>query len=186
MSIQHRIVVIGTSGAGKSTLAQNIASQLDIPWIELDNLHWRPNWMEASREEFRQSLESALQASSWVVDGNYMKARDLIWSRAETIVWLDYSFIRILFRVIKRTLRRYFRKETLWAGNRESLRRALCSKDSIIWWTISNFSRRRMGYQALFKQPEYQRLRVVHCHKPSDADNFVLSLTRSGNQPPKG
>jgi adenylate kinase family enzyme len=39
-----KINVIGTSGSGKSTLAKQIATELAIPYIEMDRLYWRPDW----------------------------------------------------------------------------------------------------------------------------------------------
>ncbi len=41
----RRIVVIGTSGSGKTTLARELAGRLNVPHIELDALHWKPNWV---------------------------------------------------------------------------------------------------------------------------------------------
>ena len=61
-----------------------------MPHIELDALHWGPNWKEAPTDVFRERVRLALQGDAWVIDGNYGKVRDIIWSRAEAIVWLDY------------------------------------------------------------------------------------------------
>ena len=47
-----RIVIVGSTGSGKSTLAGQLASQLDLPHIELDGLFWGPNWTETSPEVF--------------------------------------------------------------------------------------------------------------------------------------
>ncbi len=67
------IVVKGTSGAGKSTFAAELASRLGLPYIELDALHWGPNWSAATPDEFRTRVEAVLAAmpDGWVVDGNY-------------------------------------------------------------------------------------------------------------------
>ena len=48
-----RIVVIGATSSGKSTFAKQLADRLDMKFIELDALHWEPNWKEASLEDFR-------------------------------------------------------------------------------------------------------------------------------------
>ena len=48
-----RVVVIGVTSSGKSTLAETLARRFDMDFIELDALHWEPNWQEASLEVFR-------------------------------------------------------------------------------------------------------------------------------------
>lgn len=119
-----RIVVVGTTGTGKTTMAQRLADRLRLPHVELDALHWGPNWTEAPREIFRARVTGALHGDAWVVDGNYGKVRDLVWSRADTVIWLDYPLWLILWRLASRTTRRVIARETLWNGNRETLRGA--------------------------------------------------------------
>ena len=36
-----RINIVGTSGCGKSTVGKHIAERLNIPYIQLDELHWK-------------------------------------------------------------------------------------------------------------------------------------------------
>jgi adenylate kinase family enzyme len=52
-----KINVIGTSGSGKSTLAKQIATELAIPYIEMDRLYWRPDWQGTPDDEFQEKLE---------------------------------------------------------------------------------------------------------------------------------
>ena len=89
LSNTDRIVVLGTTGAGKTTLAGEVARALDVPHVELDYYRFRPNWVEAPNDEFRESVREALQGDRWVADGNYGLARDVIWTRATMLVWLD-------------------------------------------------------------------------------------------------
>ncbi len=81
-----RIVVMGTTGAGKTTLAGEIARAMDMPHFELDYYRFRPNWVETPNDEFRESVREALRGESWVADGNYGLARDIIWPRATVLV----------------------------------------------------------------------------------------------------
>ena len=136
-----RVVVIGTSCAGKTTFARSLARILIFPHIELDALHWLPNWTERSVDEFRTLTAQALSQDCWVIDGNY--AVDLTWSRATTVIWLNYSFPIVLWRALTRTLRRAVTREELFAGNRESLRMAFLNRESILWWVVTTFHRRR-------------------------------------------
>ena len=50
----RRINVVGCFGAGKSTLNQRLAKLKNIPYVEMDQLFWDPNWQEPSGEEFAQ------------------------------------------------------------------------------------------------------------------------------------
>ena len=45
-----RINVVGTSGCGKSTVGKRIAERLSVPYIQLDELYWKPNWAESTDE----------------------------------------------------------------------------------------------------------------------------------------
>jgi adenylate kinase family enzyme len=151
----QRIHVVGTSGSGKTMLARQIAQQLQIPHVELDALHWEPNWTPAQTEMFRERVERALKSDRWVTDGNYSCVRDLIWSRAEAIVWLDYPFWLVFSRVVWRTLRRGLMRQTLWNSNQESLTKAF-SKDSMILWMLKTYHKRRREYPALLQQQQQQ------------------------------
>jgi adenylate kinase family enzyme len=106
----HRIVVVGTTSSGKSTLAEQLAVEQELDFIELDALHWEPNWVEAPVEVFRSRVKRATQAQAWVVAGNYRVVRDLVWPRAEAIIWLDYSLCVIFWRLWRRTWKRVFFK----------------------------------------------------------------------------
>ncbi len=103
-----RVVIVGVTSSGKSTLAENLAKRFDLSFIELDALHWEPNWQEAPLEVFRLRVEKAIQAEKWIVAGNYHIVRDLIWPKAEAIIWLDYPFLTVLWQLTRRTFTRWW------------------------------------------------------------------------------
>jgi adenylate kinase family enzyme len=181
MSVEcgHRFSVVGTSGSGKTTVASQIARRLGIPHVELDALHWEPGWTEAPLDVFRERVTQALDGDAWAVDGNYGKVRDIIWSRADTVVWLDYALPVIMGQLIWRTLRRSVTREKLWGSNRESLGRALFSRESILLWALQTYRRRREEYPVLLSRPEHTHLAVVHLHLPRDARAWLSSLTET-------
>ena len=98
-----RLVVIGVSGSGKTTLARQIARTLDLPHVELDTLYWEANWQAASSPVFRGRVQEATAGDAWVVDGNYSQGRDIVWSHATHLVWLDYGLATVMGRVLWRT-----------------------------------------------------------------------------------
>ncbi len=172
----QRISVVGTTGSGKTTLARQISQRLAIPHVELDALHWQPNWTEVSLDIFRDRTQQALSSNRWVVDGNYSKVRDIVWSRADTVVWLDYTLPVIMTRLLRRTFRRVVLQEELWSGNRETLQLAL-SRDSILLWALRTYKKKRREYPILFEQPDYAHLKVVHLRSPKTTNAWLSSLT---------
>ena len=174
----QRIVVIGTTCSGKTTLAAQLAQRLDVCHVELDALNWQPNWTEAPLEAFRARVTEALSTNTWVVDGNYRKVRDIVWTRADTIIWLDYSLTVILARLFKRTLRRIVTRQELWNGNRETLRGTLLSRDSLLLWALKTYRRRRRETPLWLARPEHQHLTAIHLTSPRATDRW-LALIRA-------
>jgi adenylate kinase family enzyme len=176
----QRINVVGTTGSGKTTVARRIAEALGCPHVELDALHWGPSWEEAPGDELRERVSEATRGSSWVVDGNYGKVRDIVWGRADTVVWLDYSFPRIFLRLLWRTLRRGILREEIWNGNRESLTMAL-SKDSILLWAITSYPKNKEEYPKLMADPEYTHIRFLRHSSPRETEEWLKSLGSSSD-----
>ena len=130
----RRVAVIGTSCSGKTTLAHNLSHALACPRLELDAVHWGPDWTEKPHDQMRREIDVQTDQPAWVCCGNYSFLRDIVWRKADTIVWLNYSFPVVASRALRRTLRRSWRREELWNGNRESFRRSFFSYDSILLW----------------------------------------------------
>lgn len=172
-----RISVVGTCGSGKTTTASVLAQRLGLAHVELDALSWGPNWTSTPDDEFRAAVERAAAGDRWVIDGNYSKCRDLVWGRADTVVWLDYSFSRVFSRLVWRTFRRTLRREILWHGNRERLGTAFFSRESILLWAIKTHWRRQREYPTLLARPEYRRLRVVRLRSPREAAAWLAGVS---------
>jgi adenylate kinase family enzyme len=174
----RRVAVVGTSCAGKTTFAAALAAGLQVPHVELDALHWRPGWVPARPEAFRQAVAEAIAPDRWVSDGNYGVVRDLVWGRATAVIWLDYSFPTVLRRALYRTVRRALLREELYSGNRESFRKAFLSRDSILWWVVTTWARRRREYRELFEQAAFAHLEVVALANPREAESFLRRHAR--------
>jgi adenylate kinase family enzyme len=161
----RRVVVVGSSGSGKSTLARALADRLGVAHAEIDALHWGPNWTPADAEVLRERIAAATAGDGWVVDGNYRSAVGDLWRRVDTIVWLDYPLWLILWRLLRRTWRRHSRRELLWGGCREQWTR-LFSTDSIFWWALKTYARRRREFPALLRAEEQGGRVVLRFRRP--------------------
>lgn len=176
-----RIVVVGTSGCGKTTMALRIASALDLPFIELDRLNWEPNWRgldKADPDEFVRRVRDAISADAWVSDGNYAMVRDLIWPRATHLVWLDYSRLVVMYRVIKRSVARALDQKELWAGNREDWRRWFHASHPI-QWAWRTWRERRSRFEYLLNSTQYGHLVVLRLRRPREAASVLDQLNGS-------
>jgi adenylate kinase family enzyme len=171
-----RVVVIGTSCVGKTIFARSLAEALCCPHVELDALYWQPNWIPRASAEFRVLIAQAVGQDHWVTEGNYGVVRDLVWSRATTVIWLNYVFPLVLWRALTRTARRVLTQEELYSGNRESLRMALFSRESILWWVVTSFHRRRKQYRMLFDRRTSPQLAYLEFRNPTEAQNFLTGL----------
>jgi adenylate kinase family enzyme len=162
----RRVNVKGTSGSGKSTFARELAGRLELPYVELDAIHWgSPNWSEPSAEEFRARVRETMDElpDGWVIDGNYEgKLDDLVLREADTIVWLDLPLLPKLRRLWRRTMERIGGETELWGGNRETWRGAVWGRDSLFWWTVKMHIRHKRRWPARFAgDPRLVQLRSV-------------------------
>ena len=134
-----RVVVFGTTGSGKSWLAERLAARTGLRVVELDSLYWGRDWQPAPLELFRHRVDCEIRDSGteqgWIVVGIYGQVRDLTWSAADTLVWLDLPLPLVMWRLLRRTVRRTLTGEELWGtGNRETFRQSFMSRQSILLW----------------------------------------------------
>ncbi len=175
----RKIAIVGASGSGKSTLAAALESKLAIPHTDLDSIHWLPNWESRPREELRARIDVITQRDRWVTSGNYSSLRDIIWARADTLIWLDYPLWMVMSRLLRRTIIRVITQQELWGtGNRENWRN-LFSRDkqeNILRWALYSHPKHRREYPELLKQPEFAHLTVIHFTHPRDTARWLKTL----------
>jgi hypothetical protein len=127
---------------------------------------------------FRARVEKATQTEKWIVAGNYRIVRDLIWPKAEVVIWLDYSLGRVLWQLTYRTLKRWWTQELLWDTNREPLwtHFKLWSTDSLYHWLFKTYWRRKSEYPSLLSQLEHQHLQLIRFTHPNETEVWLKSL----------
>lgn len=176
----QRVSVVGCSGSGKSTVARRLAELLDAPYVELDALHWGPDWTESSAEELAAKVRDATSGDRWVVDGNYQsKIGTLVWDGADTVVWVNPPKRVVMARSLRRTLGRIITRQELWNGNRESWRglQFWRGEDSILWWAWSSYTGVQERYEAAMADPAHQHLTFHRLRTRGAVDRFLAGLT---------
>jgi adenylate kinase family enzyme len=159
-------------------LARQLAEHQGIKHIELDNLLWLPNWGERSLEDFRELVAREVEADHWVVDGNYTPGVTyLVLPRAEAVIWLDYSFLRTMGRLLRRTCRRLTKEELCCNGNRERFWIHFTHK-GLPWWLIVSFRRRRRQCDALMADPSLGHIRRIRVTNPRQVEALIEDVLR--------
>lgn len=98
-------MVIGVSaGVGKSTFAKRLGEKLQIQVHHLDTFYWKPNWIEASRDEFVHAQEQIVDDKEWIIEGNYTDTFEVRVEKADTLIYLELPLYVCLYRVLKRRI----------------------------------------------------------------------------------
>ena len=176
----YRVVVIGVAGSGKSTVARELGERLGVPHIELDSIFWQAGWTKLDEDEFAVRVREATESGGWVVDGNYSpRIRQITWTAADTVVWLDLSRPVIMWQLARRTVPRIISGAELWNGNRERPLRDQLSRDpekSILLWAWRTYAPTRREYDELVRKPEISGVRFVRLRSRREVKRFLQAV----------
>ena len=164
----QRIVVLGRTGSGKTTLARELAAAIGVPHVELDALYFGPDFSTAPLSVLRERTSAAIAGDRWVTDGNKSAVRDLVWPRADTVVWLDYPSVVSLWRLGKRALWRtsVLKAQAADRGGRTGLPRQFFLAAKGVLTALRSHKGQRREYPRMFAQQENQHLAVVRLRSP--------------------
>lgn len=104
----QRVVILGRGASGKSTLARALGAITNLPVIELDKVFWQPGLRPMSREAWSAVQERLAGQEQWIMDGD-LGPYDAVQARlrrADTVILLDFSFVRCAWRAITRSRER--------------------------------------------------------------------------------
>jgi len=180
-----RIVIIGRTGSGKTTLGRKVAAFLGVPHVELDSLFFGPDFSTVPLEVLRERTVNAIAGDQWVTDGNKSAVRDLVWPRADTIVWLDYSIWVSLWRLGRRAMWRtsVLQEQAKESGGRKGLPVKFIAGAKGVLRALRSHRGQRKEYPLLFALPENQHIAVVRLHSPRETQTWLERVTGDQKTP---
>ena len=185
--VGRRIACIGSATSGETTLAERLGALLGIPAVDLDGLIWEPGWREAHVDVFRDRIRHALAGDHWITSGNYIgDAQDLIWTRADTVVYLDMPIPLLVWRVLTRSWGR--RNVVLWGTNTEQFwpHLKVWSRDSLIYFALTTTRRRRRQFEGWQRDPRWGHIRFHRLRSPREVARFFAAVAASVTETPSG
>ncbi|HEY2125923.1 MAG TPA: hypothetical protein VGH77_01940 [Streptosporangiaceae bacterium] len=176
----QRVSVVGNSGSGKTTVAAELARLIGAPHLELDSVFHQPGWVPLPEPEFQARVADFIAAPCWVVDGNYSAVRDLVWSRADTVVWLDLPRWQVMRQVVRRTISRAARRAELWNGNVEPWSNFLHldPEQSILAWAWTRHRVYRDRFLRAMIDPGHAQLRFIRLTTLDEVQAFLAAAGR--------
>ena len=179
-----RIVVVGRTGSGKTTLARELAASLGIPHVELDALYFGPQFSTVPLSVLRERTIDAVSGERWVTDGNKKAVRDLVWPRADTVVWLDYPLVVSLWRLGKRAVWRTSKvqAEASQAGDRKGIPKQLLAGARGVLRALRSHTGQRREYPRLFAAPENEHLAVARLRSPRATRRWLSRVTAGADR----
>jgi adenylate kinase family enzyme len=176
----ERISVVGSSGSGKTTFAREVARKLAAPHLELDSVFHQPGWRQLDRETFHERVRSFAAGPRWVTDGNYVSqgVAEVVWDRADTVVWLDLPRWLVMAQLVPRTLRRVLTGVELWNGNRERLRNLFDRRpeENVLLWAWTRHASLRARYDAFSRDGTWARQQVHRLRTRGEIARFLSGL----------
>src|SRR2546430_456353 len=164
-----RILILGGTGSGKTTLARELAAALQVPHVELDSLYFGADFSTAPLPLLRERTSAAIAGDRWVTDGNKQAVRDLVWPRADTIVWLDYSAYVSLWRLARRARARTsaLSAQAAQTGRRTALPKQMLAAARGVLTALRSHRGQRREYPCMFAEPANQHLAVARLGSPT-------------------
>ena len=144
----RRIAIFGR--AGKTSLAKAIATKHALEFIEIDWIHFMPNWQERSDDEILEIVTQKMDGAEagWIVDHHWPSTVTAVLGKADTLILINLPWRSLFWMYLKRSIKRSWTGELIAGGNKETWRLNFASRESHLWHTIKT---RKNDYRAHFE-----------------------------------
>jgi adenylate kinase family enzyme len=168
------VLVHGVTGSGKTHLARHLSAVTGLPWIESDAEAWLPGWRQRPLAHQRERIATICARDRWILDSAYSTWRDVVLSRTELVIGLDYPRWLSLARLLRRTAVRIVDRRPVCGDNTETLRQTL-SRESIVAWHFRSFRVKRADLDAWEADPSAPP--VLRFRSPRELERWLTGLT---------
>ena len=203
--VGRRIHVVGASASGKSTLAMRLAAALDARFVDLCALDHQPGRVslaETDPGKLDHWMREATGGERWVVAGSATShSRRVFWDHLDAVIWLDLPMAHLLWRLLRRTWRRWRSRELLRGTNYErSVPQFLVWKkhESLLAWIAKRtkqYLQDIMGYYRAARRrnmlkyqsnPRWSHIRFVRLTSAREVEVFAAAVERAVGAEPRG
>jgi adenylate kinase family enzyme len=167
--VVERVVVIGCAGSGKSRLARQLAERTGLPLVERDGLE------EEGSPGYLSAIAEMAARPAWILDGAPYYADEVVYSAADTVVFLDYRKALVMWRVVWRTARVELFRRPAGAHRPKGLSALRDREHPVRWAWTSHADRHREGL-ALMARPGLAHIQILRFTRPAMARRWLCQI----------
>ncbi|MEV6702600.1 adenylate kinase [Streptomyces sp. NPDC051453] len=173
----QKIALFGQPATGKTTLAKWLSTELGYPHTDLDGLLFTPDG-PLPLEEFRRQAAEVAQHDEWIVEGNFSKLADVVWHRADVLVWLDFPLILVLYRIVRRSLSQLAGHEDSAQARQLTWRKAFFVRRSLLRTAIRKYRRNRPRYAQQVDETADLGVQVIRLRSPREVRRWKTEMRK--------
>ena len=172
-----KIAIIGCSGSGKSTLANVLGRKLNINPIDLDTVRFINGFASEKRpyDDFMKDIANIANGKEWIVEGVYYNQKyhiaDVLWKKADMVIWLDLPLWLIEYRTWKRSIIRIFKHHTKPSGSPANWKTEF-GKDSLLRVLHKIHAATHMHYPSLLDKIK-KNTQIAHIRNKSELKKLI-------------
>lgn len=159
-------MIFGRPGSCKSTFTLKLHKANGITIHHLDKHFYETNWQERDYDQFIDIQSYILRWDNWIIDGNQTKSLELLWYKADIILYFNFPVGLCYWRVFKK----------LFVRNSEIDDRAEGCKETIRWSLLKymwSFEDRVNGPVKKLKRC-YPEVKFIEVNSDGDLDEILI------------